>query len=32
MLKNKKKQIFGIWMSIGEYEQRGLKRELGFLL
>jgi hypothetical protein len=32
MLENKRKQSFGIWMSIGVYEQRGLKRELEFLL
>jgi hypothetical protein len=32
MLKNKRKQRFRIWMSINEYEQRGLKRELGYLL
>jgi len=32
MLENIKEQRFGIWMSISEYEQKGLKREFGFFL
>ncbi len=32
MLENRKDQRFGIWMSINEYEQKGLERKLGFIL
>jgi hypothetical protein len=32
MLESRKEQGFEIWMSISEYEQKGLKRELGFFL
>jgi hypothetical protein len=32
MLKRIKEQRFRIWISISEYEQKGLERELGFFL
>ncbi len=32
MLENRKEQRFGIWMSISEYEQKRLEREVGFFL